>query len=382
MSIRKRGDKYLVTVELGRDATGRRRRHCSTHDTEDDAKRAEAVARAKVATDEWVDETTMTVAAYLPRWLEQRRHSLEWATHDTYRQRIEGPIADRLGRHKLKKLQPLHIIDFETYLYGEGLSATTVRKYRVMLKQAFGAAVAMGLLAKNPADGLEPIREDTPEVRWLTASEQAALLETARVDALGKPSRMYLPVLLALGTGMRRGELLALRWADVDFAHERVTVRRGLQKGKDGPKYRRGGKGGKGRVVALPATLLPLLTAHREEQARLRAAAGEHWKDGDLIFCGATGEPWNLDGFHSSWRRARVRAKLPDDVHFHCLRHTYATELLLAGVHPKIVSEALGHSTVRMTLDRYSHAIPHLQTEAASLMDGRLRALLGGEAEG
>lgn len=381
MSIRKRGDKYLVTVELGRDATGRRRRHCSTHVTEAAAKRAEAIAKAKVATDDWVDETTMTVAAYLPRWLESRRRDLEWATHDTYRRRIEGHISERLGAHKLRDLRPMHLLEFESYLYEQGLSATTVRKYRTMLAAAFRAAVTWGLLAKSPAEGLPPIREDTPEVRWLTATEQAALLEAARTDGKGKRSRMYLPVLLALGTGMRRGELLALRWSDVDFAHERVTVRRGLQKGKDGPTYRKGGKAGKGRVVALPATVLPLLAAHREEQARLRAAAGDAWEDGDLVFCGPAGRPWSLDGFQSSWRRVRDRAKLPEDVHFHCLRHTYATELLLAGVHPKVVSEALGHSTVRMTLDRYSHAVPHLQSEAADLMDVRLRALLGDESE-
>jgi len=117
--------------------------------------------------------------------------------------------------------------------------------------------------------------------------------------------------------------------------------------------------------------------AAKKAEAIARATAGSAWTDSDLVFCDPTGETWPLDGFQGSWRHLRVNAGLPAEVHFHCLRHTYATEMLLAGVHPKIVSEALGHSSVRITLDRYSHAIPHLQTEAAALMDARLRALLG-----
>lgn len=377
MSIRKRGEKWLVTVELGRDVTGRRRRHCSTHATEDAAKKAESIARAKVATDSWVSETEMTVDAYLERWLKHRKRDLTYATHLTYKQRIAGRVRDQLGLVKLKRIRPTHIADLEAKLYDAGLSATTVRKYRMMLHAAFGTAVTWGLIAKNPVHGLSPIREDTPEVRWFSASEQAALLDTAWSGYKGRTNRLYLPCLLALATGMRRGELLALRWADIDFAHNRVTVRRGLQKSEDGPTYRTGGKGGKGRVVALPETLAPLLTAHREEQARIRVTAGAAWEDADLVFADPRGAPWDLDGFQSSFRRLRERAKLPADIHFHCLRHTFATELLLAGVHPKIVSEALGHASVRMTLDRYSHAIPHLQTEAAALLDARLRALLG-----
>lgn len=204
MSIRKRGDRWLVTVELGRDQTGRRRRHCSTHATEDAAKKAEAVARAKVATDSWVDESRVTVDAYLARWLESRERDLTWATHDTYRRRIEGPIHDRLGALQLRRVRPASIVALESHLFASGLSATTVRKYRTMLHGAFGAAVAWGLITKNPVHGLAPIHEDTPEVRWLSATEQAVLLDAARSGYKGRTSRLYLPVLLGLATGARR----------------------------------------------------------------------------------------------------------------------------------------------------------------------------------
>ena len=375
MSTRKRGDKWLVTVELGRDRAGRRLRHCSTHGTEDAAKKAEAIAKAKVATETWISETSLTVDAYLVRWLAHRKHDLAWATYATYKGRIEGKIRERLGGMKLRKLRPLHIVDFEAYLYECGLSATTVRKYRMVLHGALRNAVEWGLIAKNPAHGLDPIAEDTGEVRWLAASEQAALLDLARSGFKGRRSRLYPLILLGLATGARMGELLALRWADVDFAASKVAVRRGQQKGEHGPTYRRGGKQGRGRVVALPDVLVGLLAEHRREQARARATVGAAWTDVDLVFCGAAGEPWKKDGVESSFRYLRRRAGLSADIHFHCLRHTFATELLAAGVHPKIVSEALGHSSVRLTLDRYSHAIPHLQTEAAAVMDTQLRAL-------
>lgn len=377
MGIRKRGDKWLVTVETGRDATGKRRRHCSTHATEDEAKKAEVIARAKVAQDEWVDESEVSLDAFLERWLEHRKRDLTYASYLTYERRVNGLVHKHLGELKLRKLRATHIVAFEAKLYEAGRSASTVRKYRMMLHGALRTAVKWGLIANNPAHGLDPIRCELPEVRWLNATEQAKLLNKARCDHKGQPNRLYLPILLALATGVRKGELLALRWSDIDLAKNRVTVRRSLQRGESAPTYRQGGKGGKGRVVALPETLVPLLTAHRNEQALHRKTAGTAWQDHDLVFCGALGEPLNADGFQSTFERLRGRAKLPTELHFHCLRHTYATEMLLAGVHPKIVSEALGHTTVKMTLDRYSHAIPHLQTEAAALMDTRLRALLG-----
>jgi integrase len=132
---------------------------------------------------------------------------------------------------------------------------------------------------------------------------------------------------------------------------------------------------GSRRVVNLPQSLVSLLATHRRQQQALRAGMSE-WHDYDLVFCDEHGEPFNPHGFESSWRHICHKAGL-EGVRFHDLRHTHATELLRAGVHPKIVSERLGHASVTMTLDRYSHAVPDLQSEAAEKTDALLRGLLG-----
>ena len=221
-------------------------------------------------------------------------------------------------------------------------------------------------------------------MRWLEVEEQQRVIDAAciqRGDHKGEPGALRLPILVALGTGMRRGEILALRRTDVDFTHDRISVRRGRQWNPDGKvTYRAGGKNGKGRVIAAPATLMPLLAARLREVEDLRAAAGDAWRGNGLVFCNRVGEPVGLAAFRSAWNRIAARAQL-DGVRFHDLRHTHATELLRAGVHPKIVSERLGHSSVKITLDRYSHAIPDLQTEAAEKTDLVLRGLLAPRLE-
>lgn len=375
MAVKKRGARYQIAVDLGRGARGERRRYWATFATEDEARAEEERVRARHTLGQLKDPSRMTVAQYLERWLEYKEPKVVPATYVRYKGQV-AVLSKALGVYPLAKLTPLHITHFEAALYKQGLSDSTVRKYRMVLQGALRVAVKWRLLGENPCAMLDPLPENSPEVRWLSASEQAALLKAARFGFKGRESRIYVAILLALATGVRRGELLALRWSDIDLNAGKVAVRRGLQWTPYGPRYRKGGKSGE-RIVALPETLLPVLAEYRRKRAADRALAGKAWKDQGLVFSDDTGQPWNVQGFRSSFRYLCRRAKLPADIHFHCLRHTFATELLLAGVHPKIVSEALGHASVRMTLDRYSHAVPHLQDEAAALLDLRLRALLG-----
>lgn len=395
MSIRRRGDKWLVTVELGRDETGRRLRHCSTHDTEGEAKSAEAIARGDVARGAWFDETDLLTGVFLTGWLEQRQPHIEASTYDMWSDFIRVHMAPAFGRVPLAKLRQAHLDRYETQLLksgrrplnrrkvkagekkpepilGErrGLSKTTVKKHRTMLRYAFDYAVTTELIRRNPTRGMGKLADEEHEVRWLELDEQDRLLKAAAGKSL------QLPILAALGTGMRRGEVLALRERDLDFKRDRIAVRRGRQDHRDGSvTYRPGGKNGKGRVVTAPRVLMDALAAELAAKRTRRATSGEVWHESGLVFCDAAGGPVGIHGFKSAWRRLIVKAKLPG-VRFHDLRHTHATELLRAGVHPKIVSERLGHSSVKITLDRYSHVIPDLQTEAAEKTDVLLRGLL------
>lgn len=408
MSIRKRGDKWLVTVELGRDESGRRLRDCSTHDTEKAAIAAESIAKGEIAKGEWFDETDLLCGPFLDGWLEHKKPHVAPSTHAMWSDFIRCHMKPAFGRLPLAKLSGLHIEHYEARLLSRGrrpldrhklkkgetpivpasagLSATTVHKHRVMLRQALTYAVRHRLIRTNPTDGLDPIPEDDHEIRWLELTEQDRLLTVARAPRSARnpdPHRVYVPTVTALGTGMRKGEILALRRSDVMFGTSKIAVRRGLQWQPGGAYgYRKGGKNGKGRVISAPAMLLELLAEQLRRQEAMKATAGEAWVSEDLVFSGPDGRPLNRDGFKSSWARLVTKADLVG-VRFHDLRHTHATELLRAGVHPKIVSERLGHSSVKITLDRYSHAIPDLQTEAAEKTDALLRGLLaspGGDA--
>ncbi len=373
MSVRKRGKRWLATVGLGRDKRGVPRRSCRTFDTEEEALDYVRRVKAQLVLGQWDDPSTITVSAYLTRWIEYKAPKVAPATAHRY----SGQIAEwraAIGRHRLTKLSPLHITHFESTLYRRGLSDSTIRKYRMVLQGALSDAVRWGLLAVNPCKRLDSLPENNPEIRWLSASEQLALLAAARSGFKGRESRLYVLILLALATGMRRGELLALRWADVDFAGCKVAMRRSLQWKPDGYQYRVHGKNGS-RVVTLPESLLPVLAAYREQRARELALCGA---SSVLVFCDESGEPWNLSGVRSGFRYLVKRAGLPAELHFHCLRHTHATELLTAGVHPKIVAERIGDS-VPMTMKTYSHAVPSLQTEAAEKTDVLLRGLLGAQ---
>lgn len=374
MGVRLRGTRYLLTVELGRDASGRRRRHCASFATETEAIAAEKVVLAKRALGQWQDPTKITVSAYLDRWLEYMEPRVAPATFVRYSGQVKE-IKKSLGRHRLGKLSALHITVFEAGLYRRGLSDSTVRKYRMIEQGALRMAAQWDLIAKSPVDKLDSITEHNPEVRWLTASEQIALLTAAKSGFKGRESRLYVLILLALATGMRRGELLALRWADVDFKGCKVSMRRSLQWKPGGYQYRVHGKNGS-RVVDLPPSMLPVLLAYRERRARELALCGT---SSALIFCDNEGEPWNLDGVRSGFRYLVDRAGLSKGIHFHCLRHTHATEALEDGTHPKIVAERIGDS-VQMTMKTYSHAVPSLQTKAAEKTDLRMRGLLGGDA--
>ena len=191
---------------------------------------------------------------------------------------------------------------------------------------------------------------------------------TTRILIAARGQAIELPVAIAIATGMRRGEILGLRWRDLDADFSVAHVRRTLQSTTSGlvsedPKTRRSR-----RAVALPAFLHAYLTHQREDQARRRTALGDRWQDTDLIIDTGDGGPVSPVNLSSAWPRFLRRFGLPH-VRFHDLRHGHATLMLIQGVHPKVVSERLGHSSIGITLDTYSHVLPGMQAEAAQAFD-------------
>jgi len=305
--------------------------------------------------------TELLTGEYLSQWLRHCRGRLRPKTHEGYQGLIRLYASPALGEVPLSRLHPLHLQECYATLLERGLAGGTVRNLHLVLAQALSQAVAWGLIERSPACGAQPPRARRPEPVVVDPALAARILHAVA----GTP--MELPAVLALGTGMRRGEILALRWADLDEGYTTAQVRRSLQVSGEGlafvePKTRRSR-----RAVALPAFLGPHLHRQSQDQA-LRRAEGSAWVDLDLVCDRGDGSPRHPDTLSSGWYSFLKRSGLPH-VRFHDLRHGHATLLLLARVHPKVVSERLGHASVGITLDLYSHVLPSMQSEAAAAID-------------
>jgi integrase len=316
----------------------------------------------------------LTVGDYLDRWLRDSvKGTVKETTYANYSYITRVHISPALGRVKLKNLTPAHVRGF----YGEkartNLSAATVKKMHVVLRRALSHAVSDGVIPRNAADNVKPPRASAPgeEIRPLNSVECCAFLEASRGERL---EALYV---LAVHCGLREGELLALRWEDVDLevANPVLLVRHTLTRGEDGRGYVIGAstKSGKGRRVRLTRQAVASLKDHRMRQLEERMSLTGLWQDQDLVFPNNIGfllNPSNLR--NRSFKRIKARSGVREDLRFHDLRHTCATLLLREGVNAKVVSEMLGHASIVITLNTYTHVLPDMQDSAADAMEAAL----------
>jgi len=314
-----------------------------------------------------VARSTVRVEEFLDEWLETARSKLRPTTHHGYMRSVDK-INRHLGRYQLQSLTPLQIERFYGEMLAAGgkdggaLSAKSVRNIHVVLRKALSDAERLGLVPRNAAAAARPPVSTRPELVTWSSDDLRRFLAAVKED------RLFVAYVLLATTGMRRGEVLGLRWSDVDFdgsqlavANTLTTVGSELVMGP--PKTPRGR-----RHVYLDPQTLTVLREHRKRQRKERLVVGSTWdSDVDLVLRDELGRPVNPDSFSREFDRI-VRSLDVPRIRLHDLRHIYATLALKAGVHPKVVSERLGHATVGVTLDLYSHVVPSIARDAADLV--------------
>ncbi|MDQ2960404.1 MAG: site-specific integrase [Candidatus Dormibacteraeota bacterium] len=331
---------------------------------------AQQLRNATLARDRGVLEAPSkeTVGTYLSGWLAGAQPSLRPMTYQSYESIIRTQLIPRLGRTPLARLRPHHIQGIEGEMLAAGLSPKYVRNVHGVLHRALDRAVQWHQIAANPADGVDLPQRRVRTMSALSPEEARTVLEAIETDPL---CALWT---LMLTTGLRQGELLALRWRDVDLEAGRLAVTgnsvRLTRRTRDAlgvpsaepvrgePKTARSR-----RVVEMPAIAVQALRQHRQDCAVVSLAG--------LIFTRPDGRALAVPTVYDRWRAMLKRAGVPV-VRPHDARHTTATLLLGEGVHPKLVSEMLGHATVAITLDLYSHATPAMHREAARTLDALL----------
>jgi integrase len=306
---------------------------------------------------------SQNVADFCRRWLEDVvKPSVRPRTYENYALNVRR-LTPYLGPRKLATLRPEDVqAAYRSLLDKDGLSARSVQQAHAVLHRALHQALLWGLVGRNVAEAVTPPRPVRREMRTLTQQQVSALFTATRDHHLHA-----LWVVLAT-TGLRVGEALGLRWVDVEAAGGRLLISRAMQRQQGRGLVLVEPKTGRSRrAVHVSGLVVKALEEHQRRQEGERSAAGAEWHDNGLVFCKADGRP--LDSGMVSWtlHQALDRAGLPR-VRVHDLRHTAATLLLGHGVHPKVVQELLGHSSITLTLDTYSHVLPGLHAEAAARM--------------
>lgn len=366
--LRKRADRWYAIVDFPRHPDGRRNRKeialGSVGKRKAQKLRAEIVA--KIESGNAVEPAKVTFGGYLTNeWLPLKKQQVSPKTFERYAEIVRTRLVPRLGGIPLQRLTESHLTaayrDWHNGAEGRRISALTIAHIHRIVAQALKRAVRLKYVATNVADFAA---EDLPQIE---KTEAAALTEEQSIalqDA-SKGTRLEAPILFAIDTGCRRGEVLALRWEDVDLDGSFAVVRRSLETTKERGLRFKDTKTGRVRVVALDEETVVALRRYRAKQNERRLLLGPAYADGDLVFCNDDGTPWHPDYFGKAFSRLIATLSGFPKVSLHGLRHTTATTMLRNGVPAKVVAERLGHSTTRLTTDRYQHVLAGMDAEAA-----------------
>ena len=367
----KRSGLYMAryTVET---PTGKKRKTIYEEREEVAEKLADALSnRNKGLVFEGDDQTLET---YPAGWLRDIEGTVKQRTLENYAYVVNMHITPGLGKTKLKNLKPEKVRALIRDKRSSGLSSRTVQLVHTVLGKALKDAVRDEILYRNVAAAVKPPKRTKKEMHPLTPDQARLFLDVAKED------RHHALYVVAITAGLREGELLGLRWEDVNLDAGKLAVKRQLTRTRDGLSFT-APKRSKTRSVRLTEHAVDALKAHRKRQLEERLAAGSLWRENDLVFASTVGTPVDVGNLtYRSFRPLLERAGLPR-IRFHDLRHTCATILLGKGTHPKIVQEMLGHATITQTMNTYSHVLPDTQDGAVNAWRAPYPSGYGGESK-
>ena len=368
---------WAIVLDVRDPETGKRKRKWhSFHGTKREAQTECSRLVTESAQGSYVEPSKTTLSMFLDRWLEQIEANVAPRTLERYREIAKKNLVPLLGQIALTKLRPDQI----SAAYAKalksgrrdgagGLSPRTVHHMHRILKQALSIAVRWRMLTRNPVDSVDPPKV---ERRKMTALD---VTETVRLLAHFRGTRMFTSVLLAVMCGLRRGEITALRWGSVDLDRKQLSVVESAEQTAKGIRLKET-KSGRARTVALPAIVVDELRRARIAQAEELLKVGVRLTDQTHVVAQIDGQLLQPNSLTHEFVRLSGKASDLPRIRFHDLRHTHATHLLASGVHPKVAQERLGHSSIGITLDLYSHVLPGMQEDAAAKVDAAIRAAI------
>jgi integrase len=366
-TIKKDGSSWFVLFDLGKDPKTKRRRQKKKRGFKT-KKEAEAYLNEQLNALEkgtYFEPKDLSFKEFLDYWVENyAKPNTSEKTVEGYMNIIEHHLKPSLGTIKISKLYPSQLQEYYAQKLtngkkdGEGLSPTSVKHHHRLIHKVLKDAVRWQFIARNVSEAVTPPKTKKAELKVWNNEEVKSFLKAA------KDSVYYGVYLTAVYTGMRRGEVLGLRWQDIDFENNIIFVRQALQEVKNLGLTFKEPKSGKSRSISISSNVTMELKKLYKEYLEYKLFFGATFNDLNLAFAQKNGNPLQPSELHRDYRKVIGESDLPY-IRFHDLRHTHATLMLQQGVHPKIVSERLGHSTIGITMDIYTHVLPNMQKEAA-----------------
>lgn len=358
--VAKKGNNWYVVIDVGRDHRNKRKQKWfSGYSRKKDAEKDLPKIIAKLEKG-YTDPADMTMEEYFNQWLARKKNTVAPGTYEHYESYMKKHIIPGLGNWKISKLEHHHIESFLIEIAEKDLSQRSKKHIYRILSSAIKKGKRYGI-KEGIMEDIEAPKVDRKEIEYWSEEEVQAFMSNL------KSKNHALPIILALATGMRRGEILGLKWSHVDFDKKKISVYQQLKKDEVGqwnlsPQLKTSTSY---RTIDIDEDTIELLKNHKKQQERDKLKCGPDYEDNNLVCCTSTGGVIRPTYLRTVFNRTIEKSGVKK-ISFHGLRHTHATLLLRAGVHPKVVQERLGHRSIQTTLDTYSHVIPGIQEIAAT----------------